>query len=344
MRFVRRVQISIAAKANAELQTLKRRFPSLNFKTMSSAKFLEVTVDTNEPECLDALNKMFQELHPPRAPKECLVCYDPCQKSLETCLHAICAECGPDYISTSEASSITCCDPGCSKPLMQEDISSLSSDTDAVCHKAVNKFLLSPNNQSVDGKKKYCPCRTPDCPQLLNAQSLKEVCVVCRIEQCGMCSQDPHEGLTCARADALMKERASYPRHVSFIRDNLMIPQCPNPNCRVSFLDFSGCFAVTCTNCQAGLCGYCLVGTEDEDPHQHVGRCEFRKKHFPETNSNPFFPPDGSFVKTVSIVCTERIRSYLRGIVDLETRRLVIDHLKSALRESQFPINPADLL
>jgi len=44
------------------------------------------------------------------------------------------------------------------------------------------------------------------------------------------------------------------------------------PRCGQAFLDFNGCFALTCSRCQAGFCAYCLAdcGT---DAHAHVASC-----------------------------------------------------------------------
>jgi hypothetical protein len=57
------------------------------------------------------------------------------------------------------------------------------------------------------------------------------------------------------------------------ITDDILTPKCPR--CKHAFVDFDGCFALTCGNnvCQAGFCAYCF---EDcgEDAHRHVANCK----------------------------------------------------------------------
>jgi len=52
--------------------------------------------------------------------------------------------------------------------------------------------------------------------------------------------------------------------------DNILTLACPR--CRQAFVDFEGCFALTCSRCQCGFCAWCL---EDcgSDAHQHVRFC-----------------------------------------------------------------------
>ena len=44
------------------------------------------------------------------------------------------------------------------------------------------------------------------------------------------------------------------------------------PRCKQAFLDFDGCFALSCSRCSAGFCAYCLADC-GRDAHQHVGTC-----------------------------------------------------------------------
>jgi protein-arginine kinase activator protein McsA len=59
-------------------------------------------------------------------------------------------------------------------------------------------------------------------------------------------------------------------RHRLRIAEEVLCLRCPR--CGQAFVDFSGCFALTCGRCAAGFCGYCL---EDcgADAHAHVARC-----------------------------------------------------------------------
>jgi hypothetical protein len=56
------------------------------------------------------------------------------------------------------------------------------------------------------------------------------------------------------------------------IIDDILTQRCPR--CRVAFLDFNGCMAVTCGNCSAAFCAICTAdcGT---DAHAHVAKCRW---------------------------------------------------------------------
>ena len=56
----------------------------------------------------------------------------------------------------------------------------------------------------------------------------------------------------------------------SKLTTNFLCPICPN--CGVAFMDFTGCFALTCVSCGSGLCGFCLKDCGG-DAHQHTFSC-----------------------------------------------------------------------
>lgn len=64
--------------------------------------------------------------------------------------------------------------------------------------------------------------------------------------------------------------------HREQIISEILTPKCPRPQCRQAFLDFDGCFALTCGNqqCQCGFCAWCFkdCGT---DAHGHVANCPY---------------------------------------------------------------------
>lgn len=62
--------------------------------------------------------------------------------------------------------------------------------------------------------------------------------------------------------------------------DNVLTLRCPQ--CRLAFLDFSGCLALTCSMCQCGFCAWCLKDC-GVDAHAHVAHCPEGK-----TNGNVF--------------------------------------------------------
>ena len=56
------------------------------------------------------------------------------------------------------------------------------------------------------------------------------------------------------------------------IVDEILTLKCPRAGCRAAFLDFNGCFALTCGRCGCGFCAWCLADCGD-DAHTHVAGC-----------------------------------------------------------------------
>ena len=70
------------------------------------------------------------------------------------------------------------------------------------------------------------------------------------------------------RADELRVEQT-----VRHIQDKILTLKCPR--CEAAFVDFNGCFALTCHRCQCGFCAYCLANCGG-DAHAHVAQCPHR--------------------------------------------------------------------
>lgn len=66
-----------------------------------------------------------------------------------------------------------------------------------------------------------------------------------------------------------LDERKAHQLRSSIINDVLNI-RCPR--CKIVFVDFEGCFALTCNNCRCGFCAWCLVDC-GADAHAHVHGC-----------------------------------------------------------------------
>lgn len=49
------------------------------------------------------------------------------------------------------------------------------------------------------------------------------------------------------------------------------------PRCKQAFLDFDGCFALSCSSCPCGFCGWCLSDC-GSDAHEHVKSCQSKPK------------------------------------------------------------------
>ncbi len=73
-----------------------------------------------------------------------------------------------------------------------------------------------------------------------------------------------------ARIAAMTAEELKVDEMRRHVADRLLTLACPR--CSAAFVDFTGCFALTCHRCRCGFCAWCLAdcGT---DAHQHVPRC-----------------------------------------------------------------------
>ena len=71
------------------------------------------------------------------------------------------------------------------------------------------------------------------------------------------------------QAELSAVERAAKAVH-DHVVENLLTLKCPR--CKVAFVDFDGCFALTCSNCPCGFCAWCLkdCGT---DAHACAAEC-----------------------------------------------------------------------
>ena len=79
-----------------------------------------------------------------------------------------------------------------------------------------------------------------------------------------------------AEHDRIMAIKNVTERDASIVRmkvvDTIFTLRCPGENCGMAFLDFEGCFALTCNNCRCGFCAWCLKDC-GRDAHAHVPHC-----------------------------------------------------------------------
>jgi hypothetical protein len=71
-----------------------------------------------------------------------------------------------------------------------------------------------------------------------------------------------------------LDERESEKIRIDII-ENILTLRCPR--CKMAFIDYDGCAAITCT-CRAEFCACCLMDCEG-DAHRHVVRCPLNPSH-----------------------------------------------------------------
>lgn len=63
-------------------------------------------------------------------------------------------------------------------------------------------------------------------------------------------------------------------QHIDHIIQNILTLKCGN--CNQAFVDFVGCFALTCNSCKQNFCGWCLeVSNNSLQCHNHVRSCQY---------------------------------------------------------------------
>jgi hypothetical protein len=90
---------------------------------------------------------------------------------------------------------------------------------------------------------------------------------------------------------------------------------CKCPRCGQAFVDFTGCFALSCSRCDCGFCAWCGADSGSNDAHPHVARCTSRPAHL----KDPYFAPFSEFEKSKQRIRAQRLRRFL-STLDAETQ------------------------
>lgn len=115
-------------------------------------------------------------------------------------------------------------------------------------------------------------------------------------------------------------------RHRLHIVDTILTLHCPHVNCNVAFLDWDGCFAVTCNACNSSFCGWCLTD-QGRDAHPHVKAC-------PQSlQPGGYFGTQEQFNQVHRQRRTNEIQSYLASIHDVQLRNEVSKAIMKDLQD-----------
>jgi serine/threonine protein kinase len=105
--------------------------------------------------------------------------------------------------------------------------------------------------------------------------------------------------------------------HRRYITNNLLCLRCPR--CEQVFVDFTGCFALTCEKCRAGFCAWCLHDC-GADAHRHVNNCAHNT-----TQPRSVFGTEAQFEQAQRERRANLVRAYLRD-------RVRNDDIRNAVR------------
>lgn len=120
------------------------------------------------------------------------------------------------------------------------------------------------------------------------------------------------------------------------IVDQILTLRCPNENCRMAFVDFTGCFALTCGRYRTGFFAWCLKRPGgNESLHGHVTSC-------PEATHKGVSHSFDSFTEH------HRVRRTNRVVLRLQeeeggVQKLVLGILRAELQDLNIQISLTDL-
>ena len=294
-----------------------------------------VLIGSSKEEMDAARTAVLELLRDDAGEDDCVICYGRSDTRLNTCGHPLCTDCGQQHLATCIADlTLPVCCPECDVVLLQEDLRTMGH-TSAINIAAVRMFANRTHRDDV------AHCRTPDCPQMFDASQTDVTCPVCLFHQCTRCGEASHPGETCEECRARIEHEASpdyrIERAIAHVQASLLAPSCPS--CNAAFIDFSGCFALHCSVCSVGFCGYCLASTGSADPHAHVAQCKFLKKHFPDLGSGYWGGHGGSntFTRCMRVRLAQRVAEYLKEACSDDTeRRRVVAGLGDDIKTSPF--------
>lgn len=101
------------------------------------------------------------------------------------------------------------------------------------------------------------------------------------------------------------------------IVENILTLQCPR--CKAAFVDFDGCFALTCSRnlCRCGFCAWCL-GDCGADAHAHVARCPERDPHL-----NGVFGTQAQFLEHHRVRKARALQQQMESVHDEAVKRIL---------------------
>lgn len=117
--------------------------------------------------------------------------------------------------------------------------------------------------------------------------------------------------------------------------DKILTLHCPR--CDQAFVDFVGCFALTCSRCGCSFCAWCLdMAPDSRACHLHVAACPSRAADAPDD----YHGTDAQFRQAQAGRITRMLRTYLAA----QQARLREPLLSALARDlADVGVNAADL-
>jgi hypothetical protein len=189
-----------------------------------------------------------------------------------SCGHSYCRECLESWLSGTNTCDfpLMCLADGCTAAVEMNDLfQCLHGDF-------LNRLLRSAVDDHVRKSDSLHFCTLPTCPGIYStatqegSNAIEAECSTCSICVCISCKVN-HSGQTCSEYKLAVLPPDRIRMHII---DEILTLRCPR--CHQAFLDFDGCFALSCGVCPCHFCGWCL---EDcgANAHPHVKTCRFKE-------------------------------------------------------------------
>lgn len=269
--------------------------------------------------------------------QECLLCFCPLERPhwLLGCQDVFCIECLETMMATRKMDRhavVRCPNTKCGKPISLYDLSVILPPDD------LQQLYIGACQQFIEEqvrKGTLLPCPEPGCGVVLTVpdghqEGVVVSCDECEKSFCASCCRkhdrpvEAHPGQPCSATLSLDDLDKSTARHRLRIAETIFTLKCPR--CSLVFLDWDGCAAVRCSQCNCSFCGLCLKDC-GEDAHSHVKACDKN----PEKPS--FFVSQSALTKAHQTLFRKAYLDYLNQEVEtVILRRAVHEACQADLR------------
>jgi RNA recognition motif-containing protein len=241
----------------------------------------------------------------------------PCDSVRLSCKHVYCSDCFRCWLTGFNTCEfpLRCVSDGCNKLVSLDDIGKILTS------EILASFLRSAFDDYVrKNLMQYQFCLVPTCPGVYEIKNsvCRSICSTCSLVVCIDCNAS-HGAMTCQQ----YKLSTLPPDQLRMqIVDDILTLRCPR--CKQAFLDFDGCFAISCHACPCNFCGWCLMDCQG-DAHPHVKEC--RDRH-PEAQS--YFGSQIQFQQAQNKKRVEKLKIFLKDYT-VANRVSILESIKSDL-------------
>lgn len=186
-----------------------------------------------------------------------------------------------------------------------------------MCEKCFEEYaVIESGDAAFDGELRCCGskpfgCKAKAFSQLTIIRALSENMAHQFLQNCGRSKERlVIEEYKSTELERVRRENAcsDVERARNYIADNILTIRCPNERCGAAILDFTGCLALNCARCSAGICAKCFEHCgKDAHPHIRNGECKI------DADKSYFASQD--YINNVQMVYkTRKLNEYMKTL------------------------------